>query len=148
MEETQFDPLNIKAQLCFPIYACAREIIKAYTPFLEEVNLTYTQYITMMVMWERKEINFKELGDILFLDSGTLTPVVKNLEQKGLVTKARSKNDERAVIVSITDAGIKLKEKAVEIPQKMVCTYSLSKEDGMQLYTLMYKLLNKFNEQK
>ena len=146
MEE--LDPLLLKNQLCFPIYALAREITKAYTPFLEEIDLTYTQYVTMMVMWERQEISFKELGEILFLDSGTLTPVIKNLEKKGFVTKERSKEDERTVNVTITKAGNDLKTKAKEIPHKMVCAYQLPQEDGMQLYTLVYKLLNKLSENK
>ena len=136
-----FDPLNIKSQLCFPIYACAREIQKAYTPFLEELDITYTQYITMMVMWEHKNISVKELGKILYLDSGTLTPVIKNLEKKGLVTKHRDPQDERVVIVSITDAGMAMKNKAKEIPGKIFCAYNLPKEEGAQLYQLMYKLL-------
>ena len=137
----EFDPLNIKSQLCFPIYACAREIQKAYTPFLEDLDLTYTQYITMMVMWEHRDISVRELGKILYLDSGTLTPVVKNLEKKGLVTKHRDPQDERVVIVSITDAGMELKNKAKEIPAKIACAYKLPKEDAIQLYQLMYKLL-------
>ena len=136
-----FDPLNIKSQLCFPIYACAREIQKAYTPFLEKLDITYTQYITMMVMWEHKNISVKELGKILYLDSGTLTPVIKNLEKKGLVTKHRDPQDERVVIVSITDAGMAMKNKAKEIPGKIFCAYNLPKEEGAQLYQLMYKLL-------
>ena len=144
MEE--FDPLKLSNQLCFPIYACAREIQKAYTPFLEELDLTYTQYITMMVMWERKEISFKELGNILFLDSGTLTPVIKNLEKKGFVEKERSKEDERNVNVRITKQGEDLKDKAKYIPQKMVCAYKLPQDEGAQLYSLIYKLLNVISE--
>lgn len=146
MEE--FDPLKLSNQLCFPIYACAREIQKAYTPFLEELDLTYTQYITMMVMWERKEISFKELGNILFLDSGTLTPVIKNLEKKGFVEKERSKEDERNVNVRITKQGEDLKDKAKYIPQKMVCAYKLPQDEGAQLYSLIYKLLNVISENK
>ncbi len=146
MEE--FDPLKLSNQLCFPIYACAREIQKAYTPFLEELDLTYTQYITMMVMWERKEISFKELGNILFLDSGTLTPVIKNLEKKGFVEKERSKEDERNVNVRITKQGEDLKNKAKYIPQKMVCAYKLPQDEGAQLYSLIYKLLNIISENK
>ena len=136
-----FDPLNIKNQLCFPIYACAREIQKAYTPFLEELDITYTQYITMMVMWEHKHISVKELGKILYLDSGTLTPVIKNLERKGLVTKHRDEEDERVVIVDITDEGMAMKNMAKDIPQKIACAYKLDKDDAAQLYVLINKLL-------
>ena len=141
MEE--FNPLKLENQLCFPIYACAREIAKAYTPYLDEIDLTYTQYITMMVMWENKDISFKELGKKLFLDSGTLTPVIKNLEKKGLVTKERDKTDERNVIVALTKEGIALEERAKKIPEQMQCAYKLSPEDGKELYSLIYKLLNK-----
>ncbi len=140
MEE--FNPLKLENQLCFPIYACAREIAKAYTPFLDEIDLTYTQYVTMMVMWEKENISFKELGKKLFLDSGTLTPVIKNLEKKGFVSKQRDPLDERNVIVSITDSGKALREKAEDIPSKMLCAYKLSEDDGKELYSLIYKLLN------
>lgn len=140
MEE--FNPLKLENQLCFPIYACAREIAKAYTPFLDEIDLTYTQYVTMMVMWEKENISFKELGKKLFLDSGTLTPVIKNLEKKGFVSKQRDSLDERNVIVSITDSGKALREKAKDIPSKMLCAYKLSEDEGKELYSLIYKLLN------
>ncbi len=138
----ELNPLKLENQICFPIYACAREITKAYTPYLAKIDLTYTQYITMMVMWEENVISFKDLGKKLFLDSGTLTPVIKNLEKKGLVTKTRSNVDERNVDVSITEKGIALKEQAKEIPQKMLCAYNLPKEDIMQLYTLTHNILD------
>ena len=100
----EFDTLKLENQLCFPLYACSREIVKKYKPYLDELDLTYTQYITMMVMWERKQINVKELGECLFLDSGTLTPLLKKLEQKGWVTRQRAKSDERVLIVTLTPA--------------------------------------------
>ena len=143
-----FDPLNIKNQLCFPIYACAREIQKAYTPFLEELDITYTQYITMMVMWEHKNISVKELGKILYLDSGTITPVIKNLEKKGLVTKNRDPQDERVVIISITDEGQAMRNKAIKIPQQIACAYKLNQEDAKQLYILINKLLGVISEEQ
>ena len=143
MEE--FNPLKLENQLCFPIYACAREIAKAYTPYLDKIDLTYTQYVTMMVMWDRESLTFKELGKKLFLDSGTLTPVIKNLEKKGFVTKQRDPADERNVIVSITASGKALREKAKEIPSKMLCAYKISEDDGKQLYSLIYKLLNQIS---
>ena len=138
----EFDTLKLENQLCFPLYACSREIVKKYKPYLDELDLTYTQYITMMVMWERKQINVKELGECLFLDSGTLTPLLKKLEQKGWVTRQRAKSDERVLIVTLTPAGEELRKQAVTVPQKMACCVKLSQEEVRTLYTLLYKLLD------
>lgn len=137
----EYDVLKLDNQLCFPLYAVSKEIVRKYTPFLNEIDLTYTQYIAMMVMWEHKEVSVKELGKKLFLDSGTLTPLLKNLEKKGLVTRQRSKEDERFLIVSITDEGMKLREKAVTIPGKLGTCIDLSEEEAVQLYTIVKKLL-------
>lgn len=139
-----YDVLKLENQLCFPLYAVSKEIVRRYTPFLNEIDLTYTQYIVMMVMWEHRELSVKELGKKLFLDSGTLTPLLKNLEKKGLVSRERSKADERILVVSITQEGMDLREKAVEIPQKIAGCVQLDKEDAMQLYTIANKLLRKF----
>jgi len=141
-EMNNFDCLKLENSLCFPLYACSKEIVRRYKPFLDELDLTYTQYITMMVMWDMKETNVKELGEKLYLDSGTLTPVLKKLEAKGYITRERSKNDERNLIICITDAGEKLKEKAVDIPVKMGQCVSITKEDAETLYKLLYKILN------
>ena len=99
----KYDVLRLDHQLCFPLYACAKEIVRRYKPFLDEIGLTYTQYITMMVLWEKKQVSVKELGESLFLDSGTLTPLLKKMEQKGLLTRERSKEDERVLLVTITE---------------------------------------------
>ena len=133
-------------QLCFPLYACAKEIVRRYKPFLDEIDLTYTQYIVMMVLWEEREINVKELGSRLYLDSGTLTPVLKRLEQKGLITRQRDDKDERVLIVSITKEGDELKDKAVEIPVKMAGCVSLEPQDAAELYRLLHKLLAGFEQ--
>lgn len=134
--------LRLKNQLCFPLYACSREIVKKYKPFLDELDLTYTQYITMMIMWEKKQLSVKELGECLFLDSGTLTPLLKKLEQKGWVTRKRAREDERVLIVTITKAGEELESKAASVPQKMSgCISSLTPEEVDTLYKLLYKLL-------
>lgn len=146
MSKTNYDGLKLENQLCFPLYACSREIIKQYRPFLDELNLTYTQYITMMVFWEEKKINVKELGKKLFLDSGTLTPVLKSLEAKGYVRRYRSPEDERVLIVEITKAGEALKKQAVCVPEKMADCIKLEPEDAMQLYKLLYKILNQSEE--
>lgn len=140
----KYDALRLENQLCFPLYVCSKEIVKRYKPFLDEIDLTYTQYIAMMVMWEKKEVNVKELGKCLYLDSGTLTPVLKKLEQKAYITRKRSGEDERVLNVTITEAGEELKEKALEIPAKISQCTSLQPEEAMQLYTILKKLLIQF----
>ena len=105
----KFEAIKLENQLCFPLYAVSKEIVKKYKPFLDELNLTYTQYITMMVMWEHKSMNVKELGEYLYLDSGTLTPVLKKLEQKGWLVRKRDARDERVLNVSLTQEGEELK---------------------------------------
>lgn len=137
----KYDCLKLDNQLCFPLYAVAKEIVRKYTPFLNEIDLTYTQYIAMMVMWEQKEVSVKELGERLYLDSGTLTPLLKNLEKKELVTRVRSKTDERFLVVSITDKGMNLREKAVDIPFKVGSCYELDEKDAVDLYRIVHKLL-------
>lgn len=141
MNNSNYDALKLENQICFPLYACSREIVKRYKPFLEEIDLTYTQYITMMVMWEKKCVNVKELGESLYLDSGTLTPLLKKLESRGLITRKRSDKDERNLIVTITEEGEKLKEKAADIPFKMAGCTNLTEEEGMMLYRILYKII-------
>ena len=145
MSEEKYDALKIQNQLCFPLYACAREVVKRYTPFLDEIDLTYTQYIVMMVLWEKRSVTVKELGNILFLDSGTLTPLLKKLETKGFISRKRSEADERNLIVTITPEGEVLREKAVEIPTKMSQCIALEPEEAMTLYQILYKLLGRMN---
>lgn len=135
------DSLKLENQLCFPLYAASKEIVKKYTPLLAEIGLTYTQYITMMVMWEKKEISAKELGEKLLLDSGTLTPVIKRLEAQGLVERKRSTMDERILIVTITKRGSELKNKAKEIPEKIATCVNLNQEESELLYHLLYKVI-------
>ena len=143
MKTKEIDSLKLKNQLCFPLYSASREVVKKYHPYLTEIGLTYTQYITMMVMWEEKQISVKELGEKLFLDSGTMTPVLKSLEQKGFVTRNRSEQDERSVIVKITESGEKLKESAREIPLKVAGCVGLEVEEAQELYKLLYKILGR-----
>lgn len=137
----EFDALKLENQLCFPLYASAREVIKLYKPFLDEIGLTYTQYIAMMVFWEKKTVNVKSLGESLFLDSGTLTPLLKKLENAGFVKRERSAKDERNLEVSITQKGEELKEKAKTIPMRVASCFSLSAEDGKTLYVILQKIL-------
>ena len=139
-----YSALKLENQLCFPLYAAAKEVVRRYRPFLDKLDLTYTQYITMMVMWEEKEISVKDLGEKLYLDSGTLTPLLKSLEQKNYVSRRRSSEDERVLIVSLTETGEKLKEKAVDVPYQMGGCIHLTREEAMTLYSLLYKLLGDF----
>lgn len=136
--------LKLENQLCFPLYACAKEVIRRYTPLLEPLGLTYTQYIAMMVMWEHKTISVRDIGKLLFLDSGTLTPMLKKMEKAGWITRKRSVADERMVIISITKRGEQLQEKAAEIPVKMAGCVTLESEEAMQLYSLLHKMMKTF----
>ena len=137
------DALKLDYQLCFPLYAASREIIKLYHEPLSKLGLTYTQYITMMVLWEEKSISVKALGARLFLDSGTLTPLLKTLEKQGYITRKRSPEDERVLIAELSKSGEKLKEKAIDIPYEVGACVKLSKEDAKELYRLLYLILQK-----
>lgn len=120
-EKQNEEALLLKNQLCFPLYAASRRVVAAYHPILERIGLTYTQYVTMMVLWEMNAVTVKELGKRLYLDSGTLTPLLKKLETQGYITRARSKEDERIVVVTLTEAGRELKKRALSIPGAMAC---------------------------
>lgn len=141
MSDKKYDCLKLENQICFPLYACSKEVVRRYKPFLDELELTYTQYIVMMVLWEKKTSNVKELGNSLFLDSGTLTPVLKKLESKNYLTRRRSDEDERNLIIEITDEGEALKEQATKIPGEMGKCVNLDPQEAQTLYTLLYKLL-------
>lgn len=138
----KYDELKLENQLCFPLYAASKEIVRRYKPYLDELNMTYTQYITMMVLWEHKELTVKELGKYLYLDSGTLTPLLKTMEKKEWVSRCRSKEDERVLHVSITEKGEALKEKAVHVPEQISQCVKLEKEEAMQLYRILHKMLD------
>lgn len=148
MMKNKSDCLKLENQLCFPLYVCSKEVIRKYKPYLDKLDLTYTQYIAMMVMWEQKELTVKELGDYLYLDSGTLTPLLKKLEEKGYVHRTRSKEDERNMIISITEEGKALKKRAVHIPAKLSVCVNMEPKDAEQLYKLLYQLLDKLAEEE
>ena len=135
------DALKLENQLCFPLYAASRKIIREYKPFLDPLDLTYTQYIVMMVMWEHGTITARDLSRRLCLDSGTLTPLLKKMEMKGLVTRNRSAEDERVMDVSITDKGRALEEKAGKVPAQIAGCIRMEPEEAAQLYTLLYRIL-------
>ena len=142
MDSGRYDALKIDNQLCFPLYACSRLVIKQYKPFLDRLDLTYTQYIALMVLWEEQSVTVKALGDKLFLDSGTLTPLLKKLEHKGLVTRTRSSADERNLIVAITPQGMALRDEALSIPGALSKCLCLTGEEAGILYGLLHKLLD------
>ncbi|WP_134116006.1 MarR family transcriptional regulator [Orenia marismortui] len=136
------DLLKLENQLCFPIYLASKEIIKIYKPYLKKLNLTYTQYIVMLVLWEEDNIPVKDIGEKLYLDSGTLTPVLKKLEKKNFILRSRSKEDERVLIISLTIEGRSLKEGAYEVPQKAFCKSGLKEEDVSLLKGKLYNLVD------
>jgi DNA-binding MarR family transcriptional regulator len=138
----EYEQLLLKNQLCFPMYACGRKIVAAYTPYLKPLGLTYTQYVVFMVLWEKECVNVGQLGSILHLDAGTLTPLLKHLEKDGYITRARSKEDERITNICITKKGNALKEKCKDIPLKLAAAGSaLSEKEARELYRLLYKYL-------
>lgn len=144
----KYDMLKLDNQLCFALYACSREITKAYQPHLDKLGLTYTQYVTMLVLWETPKISFKELSLRLHLDSGTLTPLLKKLEGNGLVERRRDSSDERSVIISLTAKGEALREEAVKIPANMACSTGLSLEEATALREQLKKLIGQINDLK
>lgn len=137
-----YEQLRLKIQLCFPLYACSRKIVNSYTPFLKPLGLTYTQYIVFLVLWEEGSSTVGELGKKLFLDEGTLTPLLKKMADKGYVKRTRLKEDERVTQISLTPEGEALKEKCKDIPYRIAETVtSLDKEDATDLYRILYKIL-------
>ena len=135
------DKLLLKNQLCFPLYLCSKEIIRRYTPLLNKLDLTYTQYIVMMYLWENKETNIKELGKTLMLDSNTLTPLLKKLESKKYITRNKDKNDSRNTIIKLTEEGESLKNLCLTIPEMVGKCVNLTEEEAKTLYTILYKIL-------
>ena len=142
MKNETYEQLKLENQLCFPLYAAARAVVGKYGPLLKELGLTYTQYIVMMVLWENDGISVSDLGGKLHLDSGTLTPLLKKLENIGYVTRNRSEKDERVVLVSLTDTGRGLKEKAAEVPGEVASCVPLTPEEAAALYGLLYKIID------
>ncbi len=139
--------LKLSNQICFPLYASGKEITRRYKPYLDEIDITYTQYIVLMVLWENDHVAVKEIGERLFLDSGTLTPLLNKLVDKGLIKKEKKPLDERELIVSLTKKGINLKEKAKLIPPQIASKVQLTEEEAKTLYTLLYKLLEGFKNE-
>lgn len=146
MDSHDYDALKLENQLCFPLYACSKEIIRRYKPLLDPLDLTYTQYITLMVLWEKQTISVKALGDCLYLDSGTMTPVLKKLENKGYIIRERSTEDERSVLISLTERGIALKDEAKHVPAQLGKCVKLTPEEAARLHRLLYGVLEGLEE--
>ena len=143
MSENNFEPLKLENQMCFPLYAAAREVVKLYRPHLDKINLTYTQYIAMMVLWEQGDMTESELGHTLRLDSGTLTPLLKRLEKQGLIVRTHPESRERKLFLSLTEKGMALRDRALEVPEQMHGCIDLPTEELMQLKTLLDKALSR-----
>lgn len=140
----KYEQLLLKNQLCFPLYACSRRIVGSYTPYLKPLGITYTQYVVLMALWEHESLNVGQLGSLLHLDAGTLTPLLKRLEKMGFVTRKRSNEDERITIISITPEGDALKEKCKDIPMKLSeGGFPLNEKDTKELYRLLYMILDR-----
>ncbi|PZD94552.1 MarR family transcriptional regulator [Paenibacillus sambharensis] len=139
--------LKLENQVCFAVYACSREITKLYRPILEEYGLTYTQYVTMLVLWERDGITVKELGRRLHLDSGTLTPLLKKLEAAGLVTRTRDKADERNVVIDLTEKGHGMKKSAAAVPGRLFNETVVDEADIVALRNLITRMLARISPQ-
>lgn len=139
----EYEQLLLKNQLCFPLYACSRKIVGSYTPYLKPLGLTYTQYVVLMALWEHESLSVGQLGSILHLDAGTLTPLLKRLEKMGYVTRQRSNEDERITVICITPEGNAMQEQCKDIPVKLAEGGSpLSDKDAKELYRLVYLLLD------
>ncbi len=139
------NPLLLENQLCFPLYSAANAVIRAYRPILDKLDLTYLQYLVMMVLWETNGINVKELGQRLHLDSGTLTPLLKRLEQKGYVLRKRGLEDERVRMLYLTPEGQAIKREAQGVPESVACKVGLNMEEAIMLKQLCEKLLNQID---
>ena len=140
-KDNDFERLKLCNQVCFPLYACSKELVRQYGPYLKELDLTYTQYIVMMVMWEKEKASSRDLAECLHLDYGTLTPVLKRLELAGYISRERSEEDERLLTLSLTKEGKKLKAKAVHIPGEIATKVGLTDDEFKTLYALTYKAL-------
>jgi DNA-binding MarR family transcriptional regulator len=135
------EAMKLENQLCFPLYAAARNVTGLYTPCLKPLGLTYTQYLVFLVLWEKDGIPVGEIGEKLMLDNGTLSPLLKKMEQAGYIERKRSHEDERVVVITLTEAGKALQEKAKDVPGQVAGCIDLPPEKARQLYELLYELL-------
>ncbi len=145
MKDKEF--IELEKQLVFPLYLCSKEVIRKYSILLNKVDLTYTQFVVMMYFWEKKTSNVKEIGRTMLLDSSTLTPLLKKLEAKGLITRKKSNLDERNLVLELTKKGIALKEKVLPIPREMQKCINLSEKEEAELRKLLLKVLTNIEEE-
>ena len=141
-QNSKSETLKLENQLCFPLYACARKVTNLYTPYLKALGLTYTQYLVFLVLWDEGTLSVGDLCKKLYLDNGTITPLLKKMEKAGYVTRTRKQDDERVVMVSVTDAGLALREKALTIPDQVGNCLNMAKEEAASLYEILYRLLD------
>ena len=146
-DSDKYESLLLRNQLCYPVYLCAKEITRKYAPVLKEIDLTYTQYIVMMYFWEKRESNVSEISRTLVIDSSTLTPLLRKLEHEGYIERKRSTEDERNLVVKVTEKGLNLREKAVKVPEKIGKCMNLTAEEAKTLYNLMYKVLTNIEKE-
>lgn len=142
----EYPQLKLDSQLCFPLYACARKVIGAYGPLLKPLGLTYTQYLVMLELWEKEKEKVGDLCHRLYLDCGTITPMLKKMEEGGWLTRCRCKVDERVVYVTLTEKGRALREEAKDIPMQVAECVSLPQEEAFELYRLLHRLLDTMEE--
>ena len=145
-DSAEIPQLQFENQICFPLYSAANAVVRAYRPLLDELDITYLQYIVLMVLWEDNSLSVKELGERLRLDSGTLTPLLKRLEGKSLVERKRGEQDERVRIITLTDKGLRLREKARDIPLQLACTIGLAPDRAKELKQLCEQLLTALDD--
>jgi len=136
-----YDSLKLENQLCFPLYAVSKKITNLYRPILKPLGLTYTKYITMMALWEKDKISVKELGEKLYLDSGTLTPLLKKLENQKFIERKRDPKDERNLIVTLTQKGESLKDQALKVPEEISSCIDISTKDAQELHRILHSIL-------
>ena len=146
--QNKYDCIRLGNQLCFPLYACAKEVVRQYRKPLEELGLTYTQYVVMMVLWEHGGMTEGELGKLVHLDSGTLAPLLKRLEKQGMINRTRPDDNERTLFISLTEQGESLKDKAVNVPPSMKGCIDLDKDELFQLKKLLDKAITRMENQK
>ena len=141
MEYDYHEAMKLANQMCFPLYAASRKIVSSYTPYLKPLGLTYTQYIVFLALWEKDGLTVGEICDKLMLDNGTISPLLKKMEQAGYIERRRCAEDDRIVLISLTDAGRALQDKAKDVPLKVACCIDLPPEKARALYALLYELL-------
>ena len=142
MDHDYHEAMKLKNQLCFPLYAAARNVTNLYTPYLKPLGLTYTQYIVFLALWEKDGIPVGDLCETLMLDNGTISPLLKKMQQAGYIERTRSERDDRVVVITLTEAGKALKMQAKDVPQKVASCLALPPEKAQALYTLLYELLD------